>query len=489
MSIQFSRAKENQLKQICSLYQQVIEDMKAHGLRQWEWDVYPTRAQLEKDLENGELYRVDEDGSLIGAFVLCGDLEEEYSRMEWHYGVQPATLHRLAMLPEVFGTEMAGRMLAFVKDEALRLGFDSLRVDVCCEDEKMLRRFAGEMLREVGRTFFENFGMEYVCFETPLGDACPMLPIRMHPSYRHGEMTPWGGDQIRKVYGRSIPEDCTGEGMEVSAIPGLESHTAQGETLTDLIRRNGKRLAGSYADQAFPLLLKLLAARDSLSVQVHPDDAYARVNEGKLGKTEAWVILQAEENASILYGLKDGVTLEELKAQLESGADIEPLIGRVYVKPGDVYYMPAGMVHAIGDGILLYEIQQSSDVTYRLWDFNRTNAAGEKRPLHIRQSLDVIDPKLKGEQAVLPASGNNELVRVLDVPAFQLDCALVNGECVLPAGNGTFRILTALCGLLLSWQGDAVQLNAGDSVLLPAQCPEVTLMGVGRALLAAPPVG
>ena len=174
-----------------------------------------------------------------------------------------------------------------------------------------------------------------------------------------------------------------------------------------------------------------------------------------------------------------------IRAALEGGEDVEPLIGRVNVKPGDIYYMPAGMVHAIGGGILLYEIQQSSDVTYRLWDFNRTNDKGEKRPLHIRQSLDVIDPSLKGERAFMPESGNNEVVTLLDVPAFHLEAALVNGECELAPNPHSFRMLTALSSLLLSWEGDAIALKAGDTVLLPAQCPAVTLMGVGRALLSS----
>ena len=312
-----------------------------------------------------------------------------------------------------------------------------------------------------------------------------MLPVRMHPAYRHGEMTPWGGEQLKTVYGREIPDERTGEALEISAIPGLESRTSQGETLTELIRRDGLRVAGEEAQQEFPLLLKLLAAEQSLSVQVHPDDAYAREHEGKLGKTEAWVILKAEEGASILYGMKEAVSLEELRRCLENGEDIEPLIQRVYVKPGDVYYMPAGMVHAIGAGILLYEIQQSSDVTYRLWDFNRVNAKGEKRELHIRQSLDVIDPALKGQRTQMPASGSNGVVNLLSVPAFRVDCACVNGECELGAGNGAFRMLTAMNGLLLSWEGDAMQLHAGDTVLLPAACPAVSLTGVGRALISA----
>ncbi len=486
MSIRFLKVCPRQFEEVCGLYQAVIRAMQARGLRQWEWEVYPTRAQLEADVDAGQLYRVEEDGQLAGAFVLCGDISEEYNRLEWHYGVKPATLHRLAMPPEVFGTEMAGRVLAFVKEEALRLGFDSLRVDVCCEDETMLRCFSAEMAHEAGRVFFENFGMDYVCFESPLSDACPMLPIRMIPAYRHGDMTPWGGEKLRAVYGREIPDSRTGEALEVSALPGLESRTSQGETLAELIRRNGARLTGEAWSGGFPLLLKLLDAKEPLSVQVHPDDAYARAHEGKLGKTEAWVILKADEGAEILYGLKDGVTSEALRQTLTSGGDVEALIQRVPANPGDVFFMPAGMVHAIGGGILLYEIQETSDVTYRLWDYNRVNAAGEKRPLHIRQALDVIRPELRGRRAALPPDGGAGLVTLLDEHAFRLDCVSVSGECELLPHPESFHILTALAGLLLSWDGDAMELSAGDTVLLPAACTEVTLMGVGRALLSMP---
>ena len=485
MSIQFSLVAPNRFQQVCALYQDVIRDMRTRGLRQWEWDVYPTRAQLEEDVAQGRLYRVEEEGRLIAVFALCGTLEPEYAHITWEYGVRPAALHRFVMAAE--SLELASRVLAFVKEEALRLGYDSLRLDTCAEDEAMLRVFSSAMAREAGRSFFENLGATNVCFETPLSDTCPMLPLRMYPAYRHGEMTPWGGDGLRAAYGRDIPDERTGEALEISAIPGLESRTASGETLPELLSRDGARLAGDYAGHEFPLLLKLLAAREPLSVQVHPDDAYAREHEGKLGKTEAWVILKAEEGAGILYGLKDGVTLEALRAALEGGGDVEPLIRRVPVRAGDVYYMPSGMVHAIGGGILLYEIQQSSDVTYRLWDYNRVNAAGEKRPLHIRQSLDVIVPGLKGEIARMPATADGGVFSLLDVPAFRLDCACVNGECELEPAPHAFRMVTALAGLLLSWQGDAMELKAGDSVLLPASCPPVTLMGVGQALISTPP--
>lgn len=120
---------------------------------------------------------------------------------------------------------MPARVLAFVKEEALRLGYDSLRLDVCGEDEKMLALFASEMTREAGRITFEDPSAAYACFEAPLSAACPMLPIRMYPAYRYGDMTPWGGDGLRVAYRRDIPDERTGEALEISAIPQLESRT------------------------------------------------------------------------------------------------------------------------------------------------------------------------------------------------------------------------------------------------------------------------
>ncbi len=247
-----------------------------------------------------------------------------------------------------------------------------------------------------------------------------LLPIPMHPAYRYGDMTPWGGDKLGSVFGKDIPDPRTGEALEISAIPGLESVSPTGENLAQLIQKHGAALTGLNEGEPFPLLLMLLSAREPLSVQVHTDDTTAGLHEGKLGKSEAWVILHAEPGASILYGIRDGVTVDDLRRALDAEADIEPMIQRVPVHAGDVFYMPSGMVHAIGGGIVLYEIQQSSDVTYRLWDYNRTNDKGEKRPLHIRQSLDVIDPLLRGQLAHMP-EGGNAVTRLLSVPAFNLD--------------------------------------------------------------------
>lgn len=484
--IRFSVVSREELVPICKLYQTVIADMRSGGLKQWEWGVYPNEDLLRSDIERGILYRMDEDGETLGAFAISPDQEEVYRQVAWHFGVKPATLHLLALKPGCYGLGLAQRVAVYVKEEARRLGYDSIRMDTSTENESALKLFRSAMKRQAGAVYFENPQMPFLCFESPLTVDCPILPIAMRPAYRYGEMTPWGSGELKNLFGKEIPDPRTGESLEISTIPGLESVDTQGTTLTKLIERYGERLTGKGFAKPFPLLLKILAAKESLSVQVHPDDAYASAHEGKLGKSEAWVILHAEKDASILYGIRQGMDIQRLRSAAENGEDLEPLIERVPVKAGDVYYMPSGMVHAIGGGIVLYEIQQSSDVTYRLWDFHRKNEKGEERPLHLKQAMDVINPRLLGERTTLPLTGEEGRKRLLSVPAFKLDCVSVNGEFELPERPESFRIMTALAGLLLSWKGDAIELQAGESVLLPAACPPVTLQGVGRALIARP---
>ena len=483
MSLSFHLAEMDSLQSICRLYQDVALNMRKRGLRQWEWGVYPSEEILRHDIEAGILYQMKEDGKMIGAFVLSPEQEAEYAKLSWHFGVKPATLHRLALRPDCYGLGLAQRVLVYAKGKAERLGYDSLRLDTSTENERALKLFRSAMTRSAGMVYLGNSGVAYECFESPVTDDCPMLPIRMYPAYRHGDMTPWGGDGLRRVFGKPIPDERTGEALEISAIPGLESQDEQGERLHKLIARYGRRLMGE--SQKFPLLLKLISAKDKLSVQVHPDDAYSLENESKLGKSEAWVILQTEEGAQILYGMQPGVTVGALKAALDAGEDIEPMMKSVPAKAGDVFYIPSGMVHAIGGGIVLYEIQQSSDVTYRLWDFQRKNDKGELRELHLRQALDVLNPRLLGEQTELPSARDGGIKRILSVPAFKLDCACCNAKLTLETYKKSFRMLTALEELILRWDGAEMKLAAGESVLLPALCPELTMLGVGRALIAA----
>ena len=310
-------------------------------------------------------------------------------------------------------------------------------------------------------------------------------PIKMYPAYRHGAQTPWGGSRLREVFHKNIPDDHTGESLELSAIPNLNSVTEEGVGLEELLSKYGEALVGTKVQGPFPLLLKLLDARDRLSVQVHPGDAYAARVENKQGKTEAWVILDCDEGAELVFGVREGVTKEELKRASMAGKAVEPLLGRVRVKPGDVYYIPAGTVHAIGAGILIYEIQQSSDVTYRFYDWGRTDSKGNKRELHIEKALDVVDLSIRQEKTVPVqiAEGREQLLRET---YFSLQ-RWKKTEAQLKADERCFKILTALGETLLQWEGGQMTLPAGQTVLLPAKGYDLNIR-TEEALIAYPTV-
>ena len=286
------------------------------------------------------------------------------------------------------------------------------------------------------------------------------------------------------MYGKDIREVPTGESLEVSCIPGLESTDDAGIKLPDLIAAYGEAFAGEYAKKPFPLLLKLIDAAEPLSVQVHPNDNYAaRVENGKLGKTEAWLILDAPEGSQLVYGIKPGTTLDTLRAACEQGAAVEPLLRRVTVHPGDVCFIPAGCVHAIGAGITLYEIQQSSDITYRFYDWDRVDKNGNRRELHLQKALDVTDLTFSLDPIPAP---NKPVARVLDEKYFTLDLVNVQGEAVLPAVTA-FGLLTALDGdLNVRFAGGQLTLRKGESAYIPHTAPVLTLHGKGRAALSMP---
>lgn len=297
---------------------------------------------------------------------------------------------------------------------------------------------------------------------------------RLHPAYRHGKDTPWGGDMLRRVYGKPIPDDHTGEALEASTLPGLESTTDDGRTLTQV------------AGGPLPLLLKLIDAREALSVQVHPDDAYAAAHaQGKLGKTEAWLILHAEPDARLVYGLTPGTDACALQ-----GAAIASHLRWMPVQAGDVLYIPAGMVHAIGGGILLYEIQQSSDVTYRFWDWGRVDEDGKPRPLHWREACDVAraDLQLDPVQGVrIPCEGGCR-VQYLDTAYFSLDRLCVQGRMALPQRKG-FQYVTALGEGRLVCGTEALVLRAGETAYVPPAASGIHAEGTFDLLVSAEGAG
>ena len=312
----------------------------------------------------------------------------------------------------------------------------------------------------------------------------PLAPILMSPAYRCGSATPWGGEGLRMMFGRDIPDARTGESLEISAIPGLESRDPEGRKLTDLIEEYGEQLTGPGFAHPFPLLLKLIDAKDRLSVQVHPDDAYAARVEGKQGKTEAWHILFAAPGAELVYGVQPGTDKDALRKASQEGAAVEPLLRKVKVRAGQTYFIPAGTVHAIGAGIILYEIQQSSDVTYRFYDWDRRDANGNRRELHLDKALDVAD--LRCVPVPVRVEKAFGVKRVLSEPYFTLDMIRTDTMECLPPING-FGILTVTEGELeLRFSGGYIRMKAGETCLLPNYAPVMALVGVGAAALAMP---
>ncbi|EGJ28327.1 mannose-6-phosphate isomerase, class I [Streptococcus porcinus] len=201
----------------------------------------------------------------------------------------------------------------------------------------------------------------------------------------------WGGTKLRDIFNYDIPTETTGEYWAISAHPNGVSTIINGRFAgqkLDRVFMENPAYFGNPKEKVFPLLTKILDANDWLSVQVHPDDTYAMEHEGELGKTECWYIISAEPGSEIIYG-HNAKSKEELETMIEAG-DWERLLTRIPVEAGDFFYVPSGTMHAIGKGIMILETQQSSDTTYRVYDFDRRDAKGQLRDLHIKQSVDVL---------------------------------------------------------------------------------------------------
>lgn len=200
----------------------------------------------------------------------------------------------------------------------------------------------------------------------------------------------WGGTKLKQEFGYDIPTETTGEYWAISAHPNgpatVMNGTYKGQTLAELWKSNPE-LFGHQKEEVFPLLTKIIDANTDLSVQVHPDDAYGLEVEGELGKTECWYVLSAEPKSEIIFG-HNAQTKEEFRNYIKND-EWEKLLQSVQVQAGDFFYVPSGTVHAIGAGVMILETQQSSDTTYRLYDYNRLDDTGHPRELHIEQSVDV----------------------------------------------------------------------------------------------------
>ncbi len=322
-------------------------------------------------------------------------------------------------------------------------------------------------------------------------------PLLFDPIFK--EMM-WGSNRLKTIYHRNIPSDHTGESWDVSCrekeMSVISNGPNKGKTLLEVINTDKFGYMGDeFADIYFPLLVKIIDANDYLSVQVHPDDAYAqRVENYELGKNEMWYILHAPENATLIIGLKDHVSKDDFASALgnikpdgEGSEHFENLLNRLPVKRGDMINIPAGLLHAITPGVVLAEIQQNSDITYRVYDYNRKGLDGKPRELHTAKALDVIDftntlPKVV-DAGQVQKLGANSVTTYAPQTYYEAARYDINEDMRLCTDITRFSILTCVDGqCLITPTGntsEALQLTEGQSAFLPAKMGEYVLSATG----------
>lgn len=293
----------------------------------------------------------------------------------------------------------------------------------------------------------------------------------------------WGGTKIKDVLNKDFsPLKNCGETWEISGVSGNLSKVAEGnlagKTLPELIEEYKSDLVGSkvyeqYGNE-FPLLVKFIDAAQDLSIQVHPDDKLAKARHNSLGKSEMWYIFQADKGAKLISGFNKDTNKEEYLAHLNSGKLTE-LLNKEHIVSGDCFYLPAGRVHTIGKGILLTEIQQSSDVTYRIYDFDRTDDEGNKRELHTEAALDALDYAHHSDYKTSYQSCLNEAIPLVKSQYFQTNLLdFTTGIIREHYDKDSFVIYTCLEGeAKISTQGHNTSICMGNAVLVPRKFPEV----------------
>ena len=305
----------------------------------------------------------------------------------------------------------------------------------------------------------------------------------------------WGGSSLKSVYAKPTPDEPIGEAWLVSDHPQFVSVVNRGEdtgvSLSELLKRDAKAILGSRPSLTvhgrFPLLLKLLDAQDKLSIQVHPDDEIAAsLNEDDVGKTEMWHVLHAHPEALLYCGMKDGVTSETVESRLASGGFSE-LLTTIPAVAGTSVFVPAGTVHAIGEGCLLAEIQQNSDLTYRMDDWDRLNPDGTARELHHEKSkLSVKYPNdHPGPMPEYRYDVDGATIRVLAVcNHFAAELVALKGATTALNRGGTFQIVLAHAEpTRIATATDEVDLAPGQAALISGDEEEFSLSGEGSALM------
>ena len=301
------------------------------------------------------------------------------------------------------------------------------------------------------------------------------------------KQTIWGGERIAPFKRLECNMGQVGESWEISGVKGQETVVDGGPydglTTNELVATLRDRLLGRdnylrYGDE-FPLLIKFIDAAGDLSVQVHPDDATAMRHGRKRGKTEMWYVMDSEPSATLMVGLKRSITPDEYKALVANGT-ICDAISRYNVKEGDCFYIPSGRIHSIGAGCFLTEIQQTSDVTYRIYDFKRKDKDGNFRELHTAEAADAIDYQVQESYRTEYDRVKNEPAELVDCPYFRTALYDLDEPMTLDYSElDSFVILIGVCGegTLTCDDGTSATLSAGHTLLLPATTGIVDVSG------------
>lgn len=292
----------------------------------------------------------------------------------------------------------------------------------------------------------------------------------------------WGGNKLKTVFHKSCDTEVLAETWELSCHRDGNSIIAngayQGKTLAEYIEGVGKQALGTNCDrfEEFPILIKFIDSKQPLSVQVHPDDKYALEHEGQYGKTEMWYVIDCEEDAFLYYGFKNSISKEAFENHIKDGT-LEDVLNKVKVKKGDVFFIESKTIHAIGSGITIAEIQQNSNVTYRVFDYNRVGTDGKKRELHIDKAIDVTNLNFTGKQY---SFGNH----IASCDIFEVDkLEILSEKSVQVADEKSFHSIIIIEGNgMITCNETTMEVKKGDSIFIPAGLGEYTISGELEAI-------
>jgi len=317
-----------------------------------------------------------------------------------------------------------------------------------------------------------------------------LYPIKFKPRLK--EML-WGGKALKTKYGKDVADGKKiGESWEISGVEGDKSIVSngflKGNDLEEIVEIYMGDLVGDQVYEnfgtEFPLLVKLIDANDVLSVQVHPGDTLAAERHHAWGKTEMWVVLEAADDALIYTGFRNRISKEEYLQCLEEKR-VNSILNATRVKAGDVFFIPAGLVHAIGAGVILAEIQQTSDITYRIYDWDRKDANGKSRQLHIDLALDAIDFNMTDSMLIRKEAVLNSTIELKSCDYFST-CMIKLDHPIIKDYSLTDSFVIFMCidsSVIIECFDKQENINKGETVLIPASAESVTLIPVGTASL------